>query len=184
MILYDKIRYADKQLFAQRVQEISDRLGIEADWLMLVMYFESGLNPSAVNKTSQATGLIQFMPPTARNLGTSVDQLRMMNALDQLVYVEQYLLPYKGKMKDFVDVYLAVFYPSAIGKSDDYVLGGDNYAKVASQNSIFDTNHDGKITRGEVADYYSAWAGRVLGQSTSTAKRTLRIAPFLAGFFL
>lgn len=183
MILTNKIRYADKQLFAERVQEIADNLGIEADWLMLVMYFESGLNPTAVNRTSGATGLIQFMPPTANALGVSTERLRQMNAVDQLYYVEKYLLPYKNKMRDFVDVYLAVFYPSAIGKSDDYVLGGDNYAKVASQNSIFDTNHDGKITRGEVADYYSNWASKVLGQSKNTDSKR-GVLPVAVGFFL
>lgn len=183
MILTNKIRYADKQLFAERVQEISDNLGIDADWLMLVMYFESGLNSRAVNRTSGATGLIQFLPSTASGLGVSTERLREMSAVDQLYYVEKYLTPYKNKMKDFVDVYLAVFYPSAIGKSDSYVLGGDNYAKVARDNSIFDTNKDGKITRGEVADYYSNWASKVLGQNQGKDSKKGSF-PVALGFFL
>lgn len=183
MILYDKIRYADKRLFAERVQEISENLGIDPDWLMLVMFFESGLNSSAVNRTSGATGLIQFLPSTANGLGVSTERLRQMSAVDQLYYVERYLLPYKNKMKDFVDVYLAVFYPSAIGKEDSFVLGGENSARVARDNPIFDTDHNGKITRGEVADYYSKWANKIVGQQTSGGK-VRAIAPIMLGFFL
>jgi hypothetical protein len=68
-----------------------------------------------VNKISGATGLIQFMPSTAKSLGTTTDVLLSMNNIQQLNYVLAYLRPYKGKMNNFVDVYLAVFYPAAIG---------------------------------------------------------------------
>lgn len=185
MILCNKIRYNNPQAFAQKVADISSQLGIDPDWLMLVMYFESGLNPKAVNRTSGATGLIQFMPSTARNMGTSTESLADMDALDQLDYVYKYLLPYKNKMSSLVDVYLSVFYPSAVGKEDGYVLGGagtDMSKKIASQNKIFDTNKDGQITKREVATYFENWASRTLGKQLPV-NRGRSIFPFMLGFF-
>lgn len=44
---------------------------------------------------SGAIGLIQFMPSTAKGLGTSTSALKQMTAVDQLAYVEKYFAPYK-----------------------------------------------------------------------------------------
>ena len=128
-------------------------LGIQPVWLENVIWIESRLNPQAVNKTTGATGLIQFMPATAKSLGTTVDELRQMSFEQQMEYVYLYLKPYIGKMTSQVDVYLAVFFPAAIGKSDEYVLQTAKLspAIIANQNPAYDLNKDGKITKGEVA---------------------------------
>lgn len=161
LFISNKIKSPTPALFESRVVEIANNLGIDPNWLMIVMYFESGLNPSAVNKYSGATGLIQFMPSTAQRLGTSTDELKTMDAISQLDYVEKYLSAYKSKMASLTDVYLSVFYPAAVGKSDDYILGGDNAELVASQNKIFDTNKDGVITKAEVTQYIEGYAKRL-----------------------
>ena len=132
--------------FTEKVNNISNELGIEANWLMFVMWFESKLNQQAVNSISGATGLIQFMPSTARALGTTADVLRYMSNVKQLDYVLAYLRPYKGKMKRWVDVYLAVFYPAAMGKPH-FVITPDI---VAKQNKIFDINKDLDISVKEI----------------------------------
>lgn len=133
--------------FIKKVNEISNYLGINPDWLMFTMWFESKLNPQAVNPISGATGLIQFMPSTARSLGVTTDMLRRMNNIQQLDYVLAYLKPYKGKMKSWIDIYLAVFYPSAVGRGDNYVITSDIIAK---QNRIFDLNKDLDISVKEI----------------------------------
>jgi len=69
-----------------------------------------------------------------------------MNNVQQLDYVLAYLRPYKGKMKKWIDVYLAVFYPAAIG-NPDYVITRDI---VAKQNKIFDLNNDLDISVKEI----------------------------------
>lgn len=188
MILYDKIKYPHARIFAERVIEIAENLGIDPDWLMLVMYFESGLNPQAKNRNSSATGLIQFMESTARNLGTSTEALYNMNALDQLFYVEKYFAPYKGKMRSLTDVYLAVFYPSAVGKDDDYVLGGagtDASRNIARLNPIFDTDRNNQITKAEVTNYITNWANRVTRSSVNTViKKAVNYLPLALLFFL
>jgi len=132
--------------FTEKVNNISGELGINPNWLMFVMWFESKLNPQAVNPISGATGLIQFMPNTARSLGTTTDVLRHMSNVQQLDYVLAYLRPYRGRMRSWVDVYLAVFYPKAMG-NPNFVITSDI---VAKQNRIFDLNRDSDITVKEI----------------------------------
>lgn len=132
--------------FTEKVNNICTELRIEANWLMFVMWFESKLNPQAVNPISGATGLIQFMPSTARGLGTTTAVLKRMSNVQQLDYVLAYLRPYKGRMKRWVDVYLAVFYPRAMG-NPNFVITSDI---VAKQNKIFDLNKDLDISVKEI----------------------------------
>lgn len=163
LFLADKIKSTEKAAFQAEVIQMGDDLGFDPNWLMIVMFLESGLNPQAINNTTGASGLIQFMPNTAKNLGTSVEELRQMSAVDQLEYVRDYLSAYKGKFNTLADLYLTVFYPAAVGKSNDYVLGSSstNAAKIAAQNKIFDTNKDGIITKGEIVDYMNNYAKRL-----------------------
>ena len=152
---------ANSREFLQKVIEVSERLGIDSSWLLDVMKFESGLDPKALNPNTGATGLIQFMPATARDLGTTVGELHNMDAIEQMEYVYKYLQPYSGKMQSLTDTYFAVFFPSAIGKPRSWVLqsSSQSAALIARHNPIFDTNHDNKITVGEVEDYLYNWLG-------------------------
>jgi hypothetical protein len=142
----------NREAFDAKVQSISRALGINPNWLMQAMFQESGLDSTAVNPISKAVGLIQFMPATATGLGTSTDALRKMSNIEQLNYVQKYLSTYKGKIKSFVDLYMCIFFPVAIGKPGDFVLETRNLSaeKIAKQNGIYDLNKDGKITKAEV----------------------------------
>lgn len=146
MIAFEEYIKENKAEFVAKVVNICDQLQIKPNWLMFVMWFESKLNHKAINPISGATGLIQFMPTTARSLGTTTDVLRRMSNVQQLDYVLAYLRPYKGRMKAWVDVYLAVFYPKAMGKPD-FVITSDI---VAKQNKIFDINKDLDISVKEI----------------------------------
>jgi hypothetical protein len=88
----------------------------------------------------RATGLVQFMPKTAKNLGTSTQALFKMNNVEQLDYVHKYFLPAKGRMKSFEDMYQFTFYPFSVGQPDDYIIGSErglDYAKkLAQENPI------------------------------------------------
>jgi hypothetical protein len=143
-----------RSAFTNKVREISQRLEISPNWLMAIMSFESAntFSPSIRNKSTNATGLIQFMPSTAKGLGTSTQELSKMTAVEQLDYVEKYFNPYKGKMKNYIDTYFVVFFPLAVGKPDDWVLQskGLSASKIALQNEGLDVNKDGKITVKEV----------------------------------
>lgn len=149
----DKLQHIpekDRQAFLSRVLKIAGNLKMDPDYLMAIFMSESGMNPKAVNPGSGATGLIQFMPSTAKGLGTTTSTLKNMSALEQLDYVEKYLSPYKGKMNTKADAYMAVFSPAFIGKGDAHVAysrgeGGYN------GNKGLDANKDGNITNGELA---------------------------------
>ena len=116
------------------------------------MAWETGrtLSPSVKNKISGATGLIQFMEPTAKGLGTSQAALEKMSVVEQLEYVYKHFKPFAGKLKNDGDVYLAILLPRGVGKDDSYVLWDEkSYPTAFAQNRGLDLNSDGVITRTE-----------------------------------
>lgn len=139
---------ADVDAFKAKVVQISQNMGTDPDNLMAIMNFESGFSSSVTNHAgSGATGLIQFMPDTARGLGTSTDALAQMSPVDQLDYVAKY---FEGDpLPRLEDLYLRVFYPAAIGKPLDEVIFSSGETGY-SQNSGLDANGDGSITVGEI----------------------------------
>lgn len=76
--------------FYNKVVEISKRIGCDPNDLMGLMYSESGLDSTKGNGIG-ATGLIQFLPSTAKALGTTCAALKAMSPEQQLVYVEKCL---------------------------------------------------------------------------------------------
>ena len=152
----EQLVYGDKvsSAFCDKVRQIADRLGMPtegANWLMTCMQFESAgtFDPAIRNKYSGATGLIQFMPSTAAGMGTSTDALAAMDQLTQLDWVEKYFKPYAGRLNSLADVYMTIFYPYAVGKDDNFVIGSQNgtASKIYSQNSGFDKNGDRQIQK-------------------------------------
>jgi Glycosyl hydrolase family 46 len=168
------VKGSDKldQPFKDKVIAIAKDLGTDPNWLLAVMSFETGqtFSPAIKNKAgSGATGLIQFMPLTAKGLGTTTDALAKMTQLQQLDYVAKYFKPFKGRLKSLEDTYMAVFLPSAIGKGSSHVL----FSKPSTgytQNAGLDVNGDGKITAGEAAS-------RVRAQLPSGYATTMGMAP-------
>ncbi len=141
------------QDFKDKVMHIADTLAVNPNYLMAVMSFETGGSFSPKQKNiagSGAVGLIQFMPATAKSLGTSTAALEQMSAEEQLDVVVRYLSPYKNKLKTVEDTYMSVLYPAAIGKGSDYVLFKRG-TKAYAQNSGLDNDHDGNVTVGEAA---------------------------------
>ena len=146
--------------FKNKLKKVADKLGVQSNDLLAIMKQESGVDPQAVNKTSGATGLIQFMPDTARRLGTTTEELRNMDAVQQLDYVYKYFVMVGVRPgMDLGDLYMAVFMPAHIGKPDNHVLGAAGAPGFAGavyrQNSGLDRNKDGTIT---VADVKSSVA--------------------------
>lgn len=143
------------QTFRDRVVWCAEALGIPVDYLMAVIAFESAGTFRADIRNmagSGATGLIQFMPATARGLGTTTDDLSAMTPEDQLNYVYRYFLPYRGRLKTLSDVYMAVLYPKAIGKPESYALFDRSAWPTAYRQNIgLDLNKDGIITKAEAS---------------------------------
>ena len=138
--------------FRRKVIDLCEWLGADPSHLMAAMAFETGetFSASVRNRASGATGLIQFMPSTARSLGTTTDKLAAMTAEDQLDYVRKYFAPYRNKMTTLSDVYMAILWPAAVGKPEAAVLFR-RPSRQYDQNSGLDTNRDGEVTKGEAA---------------------------------
>lgn len=125
----------------------------QASDLMACMAFETGetFSPSIKNAAgSGATGLIQFMPSTARGMGFDIDEIAAMSAETQLLVVKRYFLPYYFRIKTLSDMYMAILMPKYIGRSEDSVLFTKGTVAYR-QNQGLDLNHSGKITKREAA---------------------------------
>lgn len=146
------MNYTEKAVI-DKIKDISEKFSIKPIWLMRVIIKESGGYPNAVNPKSNATGIIQWMPSTAKYLGTSVDNLKQMSIVEQLYYVEKYLhkVTSNYNINSYENLYLSVFYPKALGKSDNYIIGNND--KVVAQNKTVDFDNDGIITKNDFKNY-------------------------------
>lgn len=139
--------------FAREVDALGAELGVDPMALMAVMDFESGFKTDIRNAAgSGATGLIQFMPSTARSLGTTTQELAGMNRVQQMTYVRKYFKQYGNRLAggNVDDIYMAVLWPKAIGKPDGYAIFKSGTIAY-TQNKGLDTNGDGIVTKYEAA---------------------------------
>lgn len=140
--------------FKKKLEKVAGALGVKSSDLMAIFKQESGVNPHIQNSSSGATGLIQFMPDTARRLGTTTDQLKDMDGVQQLDYVYKYFKMTGVGNGTLGDLYMAVFMPKYVGYPEDTVLGQSGAAgfsgKVYAQNRGLDRNRDGAITIADV----------------------------------
>lgn len=169
--------WARDSSFIGGVNQLAQKWDIDAGDLLGLMQSESNLNPQARNP-SGATGLIQFMPDTARAMGTSTDAIYRMNRTQQLQLVDQYFKMNKLPQGATAgQLYATVFLPAYNRKAENFIVaranGANDAGKVAprwySQNAGLDSNRDGAIT---VAD---------LGQRLSKKRQEIGLGPSRAG---
>jgi hypothetical protein len=113
----------------QLIEDSANWFGFRPEWLANLINNESAgtFNPAIVNSIG-ATGLIQIMPDTAPDVGTTTAALKAMTFAEQMVYVNKYIYmwytalgwldadknPIKGKMQE-TDLFMMIFYPAAVG---------------------------------------------------------------------
>lgn len=149
---------ADQPVFKKKVEEVSQGLGINPNWLMTVMFKESGLDSKSQNKSTRATWFIQFMPDTAKALGTTVEELKNLSPLSQLDYVEKfYEMNSKKDYSSFKELYLQTFFPAARKYMDDpnYVFEtrGVSRYQIAKQNPGIAPKGSTEITMRDFDNY-------------------------------
>ncbi|TCS41285.1 hypothetical protein [Reinekea marinisedimentorum] len=138
--------------FKRKVIQISNDLNINPNYLMAAMALETGytFSPSITNSIG-ATGLIQFTKTTAKKvLKTTTGDLSQLTAVEQLDYVKKYLVKNKvDKVRNVGDLYLCIFSPAYVGKSEDFILysSPDN---AYLNNRGLDSNSDSKISKEEI----------------------------------
>ena len=139
--------------FLAKTKQVAQRIGCNYKDLLAVMNSESGLNSKAKNPKGSAVGLIQFMPSTARQLGTTTEALYNMTPEQQLDYVEKfYLMNKKTYLKSdrklsAGDLYTLTFMPAYVNKEVLTTTG----QKFYNANRGLDVNGDGQITKSDLA---------------------------------
>jgi len=166
--------FAKRQALANGIRQVAANLRVPSDWLVAVMWSESGLkanNPNVQGGRVVANGLIQFTQVALDRLNQlyktslTVADIGRMTDVQQLVWVERYYLDWfkrLGRPQNAFDLYLLTFYPKAFGKADDFVIGrkdGDRISRlIYGQNPIDQKskagNRDGVLTLGE----FRVWA--------------------------
>lgn len=161
--------------FYQKLLEVSSEVQMKPEDLLNVMAVESGIDPTAHNQNGNASGLLQFMPSTLKNLGfhgTHAD-FRNLSSIDQLDYVKKLILnniKYNGgPFTSAAQYYVANFLPVAL-KLPGIKKGDPNTIIVAKNpdkphlpnvstymesiyynaNPGLDADHDGMITYGDI----------------------------------
>ncbi len=142
--------------FIRGVEAIAARIGTRPEYLLAVMSFETGgsFSPGVRNAAgSGATGLIQFMPATARELGTSTEALARMSATEQLEYVERYFARRSdpGDLNTLEGVYTTVLYGSP--RPDPASTLFSSGTAAYRMNAPLDLDRDGRITAGEATSF-------------------------------
>jgi|WetSurMetagenome_2_1015567.scaffolds.fasta_scaffold44395_5 hypothetical protein len=154
--LTNHIAESDQVAFKSALLAGCEELNIKPIDLLSVMFSESGLKYNAYNENGGASGIFQFIPSTAKSLGTSTAAIRTMKASTQLKYVFKYLRQFKGKIKTAFDIYLVTFFPVALGKPDSFIFKTKNISssQVAKNNKAIDFNDDNKITKAEFKKWF------------------------------
>lgn len=165
--------------FRREVEAMARRLGTRPEYILAVMSFETGgtFSPAKENRSTHATGLIQFMPATAQGMlaeeGINVTRTRAreifaaMTPVEQLRYVEKYFAQRKfnNRLGTLEGTYTAVLSGRARANGDDVVFGpGDAY----NANAPLDWNRDGQITAAEATNPV---AFRLFGGVTKVQER-------------
>lgn len=135
--------------FEEKVREVAEDLKIAPEWLMAVMHAESRFDASVSNhKGSGATGLIQWMPATAKDFNVTVEKLRNMNHIEQLDFVYKYLDAKRKKHRQYenlTDLYLSILYPRALDEEYCFSLYS-NPSSAYKMNAGLDEDKDGRVT--------------------------------------
>ena len=140
-------RVGNDHEFLAEVTRLSQKYQIKEGDLLALMASESGLDPHSVNEKTGATGLIQFIPSTARGLGTTTSALLGMTRAQQMKYVEKFFDQAKlPKGAGAGQLYATVIAPNYATKDPDTKLYTRADGNSYTHNKALDTNNDGAIT--------------------------------------
>lgn len=148
------------EAFRSKLLEISKELSIDPNYIMACIALETGktFRTDIKNAGSSATGLIQFMDNTAKDLGTSTRQLRAMDHVEQMEYVKKYFKMQADNVGvpteewTLEDVYYSIFRPKTILLGPNDIVYQRSDGDYYSKNLYHDRNNDGKITKNEIAE--------------------------------
>lgn len=145
----------ENQEFTGAVQALAEKYNIDPNEVYAVIQGESAFNPSAQN-ASGATGLFQFMPTTAEELGTSTEAIRGMSAVEQVELYDKYLDRWNYSGENRLGIMQAA--PAYADRSAEEVIYAEGTA-AWDQNPGWRELGDGPITVRSINNYYAKKAG-------------------------
>jgi hypothetical protein len=122
--------------FREKVRSVAKSIGANENDLLKIMFIESAgtLNPGIKNSIG-CVGLIQFCPDSGggsiKTIGRKkyfLSDLQKMNRIQQMDVVQEYFqaLGYNGsKTLSLTNMYLSTFYPVAVGKPSNFIIGSE-----------------------------------------------------------
>lgn len=153
-----KLNAEERKFVRQMALDFSTKVPLDPDWFMACFAFETMETFSTTVRPlrngrpiSTAVGLIQWLEATAKEQGTTTAAIAAMTRIQQLELAWKYFrmrIKQFGDLESLEDVYMAIHWPSAIGKplsSTMYAEGSSAYAV----NSGLDVNKDHIITKAE-----------------------------------
>ena len=151
---------SDPLAFERKVRRISRRLEMPPEWLMAVIHAESQFDGGTTSSIgSGATGLIQWLPETAKNLNTTIAKIRNMNHLEQLDLIYDYLSEHleaneKERFESLTEVYVAVLFPQVSSQMTDEAYKIYTTPSIAyKMNAHLDMDTDGNLTVSDLDAY-------------------------------
>ena len=117
--------------------------------------WESGLKTTALNVSSRAAGLIQWMPANLNAMGLTTDAVLKMDVVAQLKLCRLWFWPRRAQLVNHVAWYLAIFSPAFMSNAGDpdwvvFAKAGPR-ASWYFQNKQLDFDSDGVVTVGDMS---------------------------------
>ena len=141
----------DDSEFTSSIEALAEKHGISTNELYKVIKGESGFNPKAKN-ASGATGLFQFMPATAKELGVSTKDILNMTPTQQVGLYDKYLERWKYSSNNRLGIMQAA--PAFANREPEAVIYGKD-TKAWKQNPGWRELNDGPITVRSINSYYA-----------------------------
>lgn len=127
----------------RRLVQISDAAGVNPADILLVHISETGGNPQAKNPGG-AVGILQWIPSTAKALGTTAEEIGNMGVSEQLDILERHAQKYwKGRgIRNAADIYLLNATGGRVAHAGEAAYEG---------NKVWDVNKDGTLDKSDLA---------------------------------
>lgn len=137
--------------FTSAVEALAEKHGISTSEIYKVIKGESAFNPVAQNK-SGAAGLFQFMPDTAKELGTTTDAILRMSPTEQVALYDRYLEKWDYSSSNRLGIMQAA--PAFANREPEAVIYGKGTA-AWRQNPGWREHGNGPITVRSINSYYA-----------------------------
>jgi soluble lytic murein transglycosylase-like protein len=111
-----------------KLLEVAVRLQTSPDFLATTIKKESNFQTTARNPKSDASGLNQIIPSTARRMSArlgapiTTEKIRALGPVDQLELVYHYFSPAVGQLGTMEDLYAYNFGTASLGKPLSFVM--------------------------------------------------------------